>query len=65
MGHSRCSDAPISFTKDPAFASRQLDCPVWGPYVPAPHSMHGPEPAPLKVPTGHALHSLAPSERLE
>ena len=27
--------------------------------------MHGPEPAPLKVPTGHALQSLAPAELLE
>jgi hypothetical protein len=55
----------VSFTKKPEFARRQLDCPVSGPNVPAPHSTHGPEPAPLKVPTGHALHSLAPAALLE
>ena len=64
-GQTVGSDAPSSSVNDPAFTSKQLDCPVSSAYAPTEQVMQDPEPAPLYVPAGHATHSLAPAPLLE
>ena len=60
-GHSRCSEAPIASTKDPASASAQLDWPVASWYVLIAQLEHSLAPGPEDDPAEQLAHSLAPA----
>ena len=64
-GQSVASEAPVTFTKLPAGAKVHWLEPGLSAYMALGHGSQGPSPAPLDVPGGHGVHSLAPLEELE